>query len=239
MKIVIAATHRVFASTLGLMLRRSGHDVVGYAMDLDAVADIITRERADACLVDADMRWESDAISLAMTISPGTAFIGLADGKGSAGLGRALSAGVHGAVLKSDDFIELLRVLTAARARVSRRSAVGPVLSQSVHAVRRRMRAGCPPEMTCSLTPREREVLARLVRGESTTVMARAMGVRVSTARTHIDSVLMKLGAHSRIEAVARAVREEIVDVAGGGTGQDPTSGRPAADYAHQPAHRR
>ena len=63
------------------------------------------------------------------------------------------------------------------------------------------------------LTQREREALARLVRGESTTSMARSMGVRVSTARSHVDAVLTKLGTHSRLEAVAYAVREGLVDV--------------------------
>jgi len=65
------------------------------------------------------------------------------------------------------------------------------------------------------LTEREREALGRLVRGESTAGMARAMGVHVSTARTHIDAVLCKLGAHTRLEAVAYAVREGLVDVSG------------------------
>jgi two-component system nitrate/nitrite response regulator NarL len=45
--------------------------------------------------------------------------------------------------------------------------------------------------------------------------MARSMGVRLSTLRTHIDSVLIKLGVHSRLEAVAYAVREGIVEVRG------------------------
>jgi len=53
------------------------------------------------------------------------------------------------------------------------------------------------------------------VRGESTVAIARAMGVRISTARTHIDGVLCKLGAHSRLEAVAYAVREGLVDAGG------------------------
>ena len=59
-------------------------------------------------------------------------------------------------------------------------------------------------------------MLARLVHGEGTTSMARSMGVRLSTTRTHIDSVLIKLGVHSRLEAVAYAVREGIIDVPGG-----------------------
>ena len=51
--------------------------------------------------------------------------------------------------------------------------------------------------------------------GEGTTSMARSMGVQLSTTRTHIDSVLIKLGVHSRLEAVAYAVREGIINVPG------------------------
>jgi DNA-binding NarL/FixJ family response regulator len=65
------------------------------------------------------------------------------------------------------------------------------------------------------LTEREWEALGRLVRGQSTAAIAGAMGVAVSTARTHIDAVLSKLGAHSRLEAVAYAVREGLVDATG------------------------
>jgi two-component system nitrate/nitrite response regulator NarL len=63
------------------------------------------------------------------------------------------------------------------------------------------------------LTPREKEVLARLVHGEGTIRIAAAMGVSQSTARTHIQSVLTKLGVHSRVEACSFAVRHHIVDV--------------------------
>lgn len=244
MRIVIAATHRMFASALGSLLRRSGHDIAGYATDPGAMADIIARERADACVVDADVAWESGAmsaaISLAMAVSPGTAFVVLTDDAGSAGLSRALSAGVHGAVLKSDDYIEFLRVLTAARGRVARRPGGGAVLSLSLHAARRAMRSWPrQADVGSSLTPREHEVLARLVRGESTSVMARSMGVRPSTTRTHIDALLMKLGVHSRIEAVALAVREGIVNVADGGTGWNRSSTRPSVSNADEAAHRR
>lgn len=248
MRIVIAATQRVFASALGSLLRRCGHDVVGYAITLDAVTDLITREQADACVVDADMPADPGALSLAMAVSGGTAFVVLADGAASDGLSRALCAGVHGAALKSDDFVEFARVLTGARARAARRqpaaegAGVGPggaVLSLSAMAARRTIRAGRRDQLTRSLTPREREVLARLVRGESTTAMARSMGVRVSTTRTHVDSVLMKLGVHSRLEAVALAVRERIVDVADTAACRGSSEHKVLAGNAHDAAYRR
>ena len=215
MRIVIADTHRVFASALAALLRRSGHEVVGYATALEAANEIITREQADVCVLDADLPSGADGIGLAMAASPGTAFVVLADSPESAGLHRALSGKVHGAALKSDDFVEVQRVLTGACARAARHQAGGTALSLAAQAARRATRNGLRyPHLIESLTPREREVLAFLVRGESTSAMARSMGVRLSTTRTHIDSLLIKLGVHSRLEAVAFAVKEGIVDVA-------------------------
>ena len=151
-----------------------------------------------------------------MASSPRTAFVVLADSPGSVGFAGTLAAGVHGAALKTDDFVEVMRVLTAAVTRLARRGGEAAVLSLSAQAVHRPVRHSLRyPALDHLLTPREREVLARLVRGESTTGMARSMGVRLSTTRTHIDSVLIKLGVHSRLEAVACAVREGLVDIRG------------------------
>ncbi|MPZ94154.1 MAG: response regulator [Propionibacteriales bacterium] len=53
------------------------------------------------------------------------------------------------------------------------------------------------------LTPREKHVLALLIDGMSTSEIVRAIGVSHSTARTHVQSILSKLGVHSRLQAVA------------------------------------
>lgn len=70
------------------------------------------------------------------------------------------------------------------------------------------------------LTTREREVLERLVRGESTKTLCRDMGITYRTARAHIQHVLYKLGAHSKLEAVAFAVENELVPLPQGGERQ-------------------
>lgn len=218
MRIVIADAHRIFNGALESLLRRSGHDVVGCVADLAAAAEAILREQADACVLDADLaaNGRPGALQEAMASSPRTAFVVLADSPESAGFAATLAAGVHGAALKTDDFVEVLRVLTGAAARRARRAAGGTVLSLAVQAAHRPVRHSTRyPALDHLLTPREREVLVRLVHGESTTAMARSMGVRSSTTRTHIDSVLIKLGVHSRLEAVAYAVREGIIDVPG------------------------
>jgi two-component system nitrate/nitrite response regulator NarL len=61
-----------------------------------------------------------------------------------------------------------------------------------------------------SLTARERVILARLVRGESTATIAAELGIAQNTARTHIQNILAKLDVHSRLEAAAVAVREGL-----------------------------
>jgi two-component system, NarL family, nitrate/nitrite response regulator NarL len=220
LRIVIADPHRAFAGALESLLHRSDHKVVGYATVLGAATQAAARRQADACVFDADLAGHPGTVERAMAAASGTAFVVLADSPESAGLDIAIAAGAHGAALKTDDFVEFMRVLNGACARVARRSAGGAVLSLSAQAARRRIRGGPGrPPLAESLTPREREVLARLVRGESTTSMARAMGVRLSTTRTHIDSILIKLGVHSRLEAVAYAVKEGIIAVPGASAG--------------------
>ncbi len=63
-----------------------------------------------------------------------------------------------------------------------------------------------------SLTPRERECLAMLVEGRNTRAMQDALSVSVMTVRSHVRSLLRKLGAHSRLEATSLAVRYELLD---------------------------
>ncbi|HVD27795.1 MAG TPA: LuxR C-terminal-related transcriptional regulator, partial [Mycobacteriales bacterium] len=65
-------------------------------------------------------------------------------------------------------------------------------------------------QLTRHLTRREREVLVMLVNGEATVAIAAKMGIREPTARSHIQNLLAKLGVHSRLEAVALAVRSGL-----------------------------
>jgi DNA-binding NarL/FixJ family response regulator len=53
------------------------------------------------------------------------------------------------------------------------------------------------------LTLRERQVLSLLAEGTSTAGMAKRLGISTATIRSHVKSLLSKLGVHSRIEAVA------------------------------------
>jgi two-component system, NarL family, nitrate/nitrite response regulator NarL len=62
-----------------------------------------------------------------------------------------------------------------------------------------------------ALTPREREVLAAMADGVSNKVIARRLGISFHTAKFHVASILTKLDADTRTEALARAARMGLV----------------------------
>jgi DNA-binding NarL/FixJ family response regulator len=61
------------------------------------------------------------------------------------------------------------------------------------------------------LTPREIEVLKLLADGVSNQQIAEKLVLSMHTVRNHVQNVITKLGAHSKLEAVATAVREGII----------------------------
>jgi DNA-binding NarL/FixJ family response regulator len=62
------------------------------------------------------------------------------------------------------------------------------------------------------LSKREREVLAELGTGASTEQIADRLFLSVHTVRNHVHSVLHKLDAHSRLEAVSRAQKQGLLE---------------------------
>lgn len=60
---------------------------------------------------------------------------------------------------------------------------------------------------SCPLTSREIEVLAHASRGSRTLEIGRTLGISTKTVHAHFRSIFLKLGACSRTEAVARAIR--------------------------------
>lgn len=63
------------------------------------------------------------------------------------------------------------------------------------------------------LTPRERDVLALLAEGCSNKEIARTLGISVHTAKFHVGSLLDKLDATGRTDAVAHAARRGIIEL--------------------------
>jgi two-component system, NarL family, nitrate/nitrite response regulator NarL len=69
-----------------------------------------------------------------------------------------------------------------------------------------------PEEPPVLLTPREIEVLGALGNGMTNKEVARLLGISPHTVKFHIESLFRKLGAASRAEAVAKGMRQQIVE---------------------------
>jgi len=67
------------------------------------------------------------------------------------------------------------------------------------------------PDPDAALTPREREVLELMAEGASNKMIARALGISVHTAKFHVSSVIDKLDATGRTDAVAQAARLGVI----------------------------
>jgi two-component system, NarL family, response regulator LiaR len=116
---------------------------------------------------------------------------------------RALQAGAISYLLKNVSADELAAAIRAAHAG---QSTLAPeAMAALLNA------AGDSPAFGHDLTARERDVLALMVKGLSNTEIAERLIVSQSTIKTHVSSILAKLGASSRTEAVALAVQFKIV----------------------------
>ena len=116
---------------------------------------------------------------------------------------RALQAGAIGYLLKTASAAELAAAIRAARAG---RPTLAPEAARVL--IRTATRPRNPWD---DLTPREREVLALMAEGRNNPQIADRLVVARSTVKFHISSILAKLGAASRTEAVAVALQHHLV----------------------------
>jgi DNA-binding CsgD family transcriptional regulator len=86
----------------------------------------------------------------------------------------------------------------------------GPGEAAAVAVVSRDALAAGEP-VNIELTPRERDVLALMAEGASNKSIARHLGISVHTAKFHVGSLLEKLDATGRTDAVAHAARRGVI----------------------------
>jgi two-component system, NarL family, nitrate/nitrite response regulator NarL len=116
----------------------------------------------------------------------------------------AMKAGAAGWISTGDGFDRLVYLLRRPTGKAPDRTTIDRA---------RNARATTSARDLHRLTAREADVLDGLARGASTSVLASALHVSQATARTHVHSVLAKLGVHTRLEAVAYAVQHHLINV--------------------------
>jgi two-component system nitrate/nitrite response regulator NarL len=208
MRVMICDDHAVFADSLAMVLGEAGHDVVGVFYSPDSVLRLVRGAQADVCLIDLHFPAGSalDSLPELIRAAPATRFVVLSGSIDPEMREAAFAAGVWGFAHKGQQAGEIVALLARVHA--------GEVVVDPGAGTRMPLRPRTEAQRLAHyLTPREREVLARLVRGENTATLARTMKITRSTARSHVQSVLTKLGVHSQREAVIAAARYGLVSV--------------------------
>jgi two-component system, NarL family, nitrate/nitrite response regulator NarL len=207
-RVLVCDDHAVFADSLALVLAEAGHHVVGAVYSPEEALRLLRSAPADVCLIDLQFPGGSalDDLPELVRSAPSTRFVVLSGSIDATLLEAALAAGVRGFAHKGQQAGEIVAMLERVHA--------GEVVVDPAAGIRMPLRPQSEAQRLAHyLTPREREVLTRLVRGESTASLARTMKITRSTARSHVQSVLTKLGVHSQREAVIAAARYGLVSV--------------------------
>lgn len=203
-RVVLVEDHDMVAEAMKLAMERADDiEIVARARSIATALTEVSRCSPDVVLLDRRLP-DGDAIDAIGALSEAGARVLVLTGEATSTVAaRVAEAGGSGLVLKSAGLDELE---DAVRRVADGEVVFGPeflagVLSRLTGRTR-----------SATLTARERQALGLLADGASTAEVARRLGVAVNTARNHVQRVLEKLGARSKLEAVAIARREGLLD---------------------------
>ena len=201
--ILIADDHTIVrAGLIALLGTEPDLKVIGQAKNgIEAVREAV-RLRPDIVLMDLMMP-RKDGVEATVELAekaPEAKVILLTTYGTSDGISHALDAGAKGAILKNADNAQLAQAIR----RVARGGEyVSPEIRQQL--------ALNPP--IPKLSPRQREILESMIRGLTDRDIAKQLGIRQYSVNDHVSSIIQKLGAANRTEAVAVALRKHLLKI--------------------------
>lgn len=209
--VLLVDDHTLFRSGIRSLLQRHPEfSVVGEAADGVEGIKRAQQLQPQVILLDLNMPGMSgvETLQLLLQDCPGSAVVMLTVSEDAEDLSVALKAGASGYLLKNIDTDYLTRAI--------RRAAAGEtVVAEAMTAkLVAQLQGGAAAPAAVSeldkLTPREREILACLARGDSNKGIARKLDVAESTVKIHVQNVLKKLKLSSRVQAAVYAVEHGI-----------------------------
>jgi two-component system nitrate/nitrite response regulator NarL len=205
MQLVLCDDNLLLGEALAPALTASGHEVAAITTSLaEGLAAIRTHEPG-ACMIGLRSAGEDGlaGIRAIRQRHPGTAVVILAGAADAPTVREARKLGVDVLISKDCNVAQIAQALDA----VAAGETVFEPAVRSRPAARRRQ----ADQRVYELTPREQEVLRRIVKGQGTGQMAKEMNIATSTLRSYVKTLLGKLGTHSRLQAAALASREGLV----------------------------
>jgi len=201
--VLIVDDHPVVRRGLRVLLEVAGGiEVAGEAGDGDTALALAAEHAPDVILLDLKLPGvDGIAVLGALKARDSTArVLVLTSATEPALASLALRSGAAGLIYKDVDPDALVRAI---------RSVHDGHLLLAAEAAGSLVRPASPGAGLDALTSREREVLAELTHGRSNREIARALRIAEKTVKTHVSSVLAKLGVQDRTQAALLAVRQE------------------------------
>jgi two-component system, NarL family, nitrate/nitrite response regulator NarL len=205
MKILICDQQLMLAEALAAALDARGYDVLAVTTTVSDSCNAAGDCVPDVCLLGLHAGQHLNGLDTVRVIRrryPGTKVLVLSEVTTPEMLAQLIKSGVTGVTHLGQSVAQIAETLDATEAGQD-------VLNPGP------LRVPAPDtNRLAELSPREREILARIASGQSTRQMSFDMTITVDTVRTYVKNVLTKLGAHSRLELAALASREGLIDQA-------------------------
>ncbi len=200
-RVILADDHPVVRDGLAAIVNQQPDmQVVAEAGDGEEAVQLFDQHSPDVMVLDLRMP-KRDGVSVVQTVlekHPKARLLIMTTFDGDEDIFRSLSQGAKGYLLKDAPRAEILSAIRAV-------SEDRPYTSSSV-AAKALQRMAKP-----SLTQREMSVLQEIAQGRSNKDIARRLNITEGTAKTHVKSILTKLDAISRTEAVAVAHKRGLI----------------------------
>ena len=209
-RVLIIDDHTLFRSGIRLLLQRqSGCEVVGEAGNVLEGVKEAKRWKPDVILLDLHMPDVSglEAIQILKEEVPQAEIIMLTVSEESEDLLEALHMGARGYLLKN---IETDFLIESIRRAALGESVMSPQMAGKLADSLRNPVKGSANDAS-KLSPREREIIAKLARGDSNKEIARELKLSESTVKIHVQGILRKLNLSSRVQAAVYAVEHGMV----------------------------
>jgi two-component system, NarL family, nitrate/nitrite response regulator NarL len=216
--LVLADHHPMFAEGLGIILDAEDNlAVLGVAHTTNRAIELVDAHRPAVLLLDAHLPGgdPAQAVAAVRAASPTKVLMLSADARQQT-VEAAVASGADGVLAKHEPSRQLITAI--------RKLADG---KESMVVAPEPVRAGRDPMVAArvgTLTRREWEILGLLAAGWSNRRIASERRLSFLTVRTHVQSLLVKLGVHSKLEAVAFAVEHRLVAAGSGAWDHDGAS---------------
>lgn len=210
-RVLVVDDHTLFRRGLiALLATQPQLQVVGEAGDAGAAERLAAELQPQVVLLDNHLPGVSGVQSLPAlkTAAPAAQVLMLTMSESEADLGAALRAGACGYLLKTADNAELTQAIERATRGVSSFSAemAGKLATAFRHEAE--VAAPPPPDPLATLSPREREIVDLIARGDSNKQIARELGIAETTVKIHVQHLLRKLGLESRVQAAVLVTQQ-------------------------------